>query len=106
MSQRARPAQRRKPRASLEPSKLVVERCFSSPPPFFSEAEEKDEPSTPSHVTISKFLNIYQYTTKYYLTLLHPHLATTSRSWLLGRRISTPPIPRRITGGSADRHRL
>jgi hypothetical protein len=70
---------------------------------FFDGAEEKDEPSTPSYVIISKYLNIYQHTTSSYLTLLRPHLATTSRSW---RLISTSPIPRRITGGSAECHRL
>jgi hypothetical protein len=34
--------------------------------------EEKDEPSIPSYVIISKYLNVYQYTTSYYLALF-PH---------------------------------
>src|SRR5215207_6856933 len=53
------------------------------PNSFFNGAEEKGEASTNSYVIISKYLNIYQYTTSNYLRLLRPHLATTSRSWRL-----------------------
>ena len=60
-------------------------------------------PPPQSYVIISNYLNKYQYTISSYLTLLCPSLTTTSRSWSL---ISTSPIPRRITGGWADRHRL
>jgi len=46
---------------------------------------------------IPQYTSIYKYTTKNYLTLLRPRMATTSRSWRLSPRISTPPIPGRNT---------
>ena len=95
----ATPQAKSTPRVIEASSRMILLISIS----FFDGAEEKDEPSTPSYVIISKYLNIYQHTTSSYLTLLRPHLATTSRSW---RLISTSPIPRRITGGSAECHRL